>query len=147
MQTQNDLHTLSREPVVVDQASRALYALATRVASTDCTVLINGEPEKACDEDIGEIAGKLFTNKGIVRLVRMEGVNDPVSITPGVRQRMVRILSRRIGIPHHIEPVPCPAFAVLWIAFGQFRRHDFQCNLSTKAFLHGQVDFGHAAFT
>jgi two-component system response regulator FlrC len=29
--------------VVVDQASRALYALATRVASTDCTVLINGE--------------------------------------------------------------------------------------------------------
>ena len=43
MQTQNDLHNLSREPVVVDQASRALYALATRVAATDCTVLINGE--------------------------------------------------------------------------------------------------------
>jgi two-component system response regulator FlrC len=31
------------EPVVVDQASRALYALAARVAATDCTVLINGE--------------------------------------------------------------------------------------------------------
>jgi len=43
MQTQNDLQTLSREPVVVDAASRALYALASRVASTDCTVLINGE--------------------------------------------------------------------------------------------------------
>ena len=43
MQTQNDNPNLSREPVVVDQASRALYALATRVASTDCTVLINGE--------------------------------------------------------------------------------------------------------
>jgi two-component system, response regulator FlrC len=43
MQTQNDIHTLSREPVVVDSTSRALYALATRVASTDCTVLINGE--------------------------------------------------------------------------------------------------------
>jgi len=43
MQTQNDYPNLSREPVVVDAASRALYALATRVASTDCTVLINGE--------------------------------------------------------------------------------------------------------
>jgi len=43
MQTQNDLQNLSREPVVVDPASRALYALAARVASTDCTVLINGE--------------------------------------------------------------------------------------------------------
>jgi two-component system, response regulator FlrC len=43
MQTQNNYQNLSREPVVVDQASRALYALATRVASTDCTVLINGE--------------------------------------------------------------------------------------------------------
>ncbi len=34
---------LDREPVVVDRGSRALYALATRVAATDCTVLINGE--------------------------------------------------------------------------------------------------------
>jgi len=43
MQTQNEFQPLSREPVVVDPTSRALYALATRVASTDCTVLINGE--------------------------------------------------------------------------------------------------------
>jgi two-component system response regulator FlrC len=32
-----------REPVMVDQNTRALYALAARVAATDCTVLINGE--------------------------------------------------------------------------------------------------------
>ena len=43
MQTQTELLTQAREPVVVDQASRALYALAARVAATDCTVLINGE--------------------------------------------------------------------------------------------------------
>jgi two-component system response regulator FlrC len=42
MQTQNE-QPLVREPVVVDQTSRALYALAARVAATDCTVLINGE--------------------------------------------------------------------------------------------------------
>jgi two-component system response regulator FlrC len=42
MQTQNE-QILLRDPVVVDQASRALYALAARVAATDCTVLINGE--------------------------------------------------------------------------------------------------------
>jgi two-component system response regulator FlrC len=43
MQTQTEFQNLSREPVVVDSASRALYALSARVAATDCTVLINGE--------------------------------------------------------------------------------------------------------
>jgi two-component system, response regulator FlrC len=43
MQTSNDFPTPVREPVIVDNASRALYALAARVAATDCTVLINGE--------------------------------------------------------------------------------------------------------
>jgi two-component system response regulator FlrC len=42
MQTQNEQVQL-RDPVVVDHTSRALYALAARVAATDCTVLINGE--------------------------------------------------------------------------------------------------------
>jgi two-component system response regulator FlrC len=43
METHNDNPILVRAPVVVDNASRALYALAARVAQTDCTVLINGE--------------------------------------------------------------------------------------------------------
>src|SRR6187549_1524956 len=43
MQTNNENLVLDREPVVVDRSSRALYALAARVAATDCTVLINGE--------------------------------------------------------------------------------------------------------
>lgn len=43
MQKQNDIPTLVCEPIVVDAATRALYALATRVAATDCTVMINGE--------------------------------------------------------------------------------------------------------
>jgi two-component system response regulator FlrC len=43
MQTNNELPVLDREPIVVDRASRALYQLATRVAATDCTVLLNGE--------------------------------------------------------------------------------------------------------
>jgi two-component system response regulator FlrC len=43
MQTPNETLTQLREPVVVDGATRALYALAARVATTDCTVLISGE--------------------------------------------------------------------------------------------------------
>jgi len=43
MQTQNETLTPVREPVVVDAITRALYALAARVAATDCTVLIGGE--------------------------------------------------------------------------------------------------------
>jgi two-component system response regulator FlrC len=43
METSNEILTPLREPVIVDSASRALYALAARVAATDCTVLVNGE--------------------------------------------------------------------------------------------------------
>ncbi len=43
MQTNTDAPVLDREPVVIDRNTRALYALAARVAATDCTVLINGE--------------------------------------------------------------------------------------------------------
>jgi two-component system, response regulator FlrC len=43
MHNSNENLTLQREPVVVDASTRALYALAARVASTDCTVLLNGE--------------------------------------------------------------------------------------------------------
>jgi two-component system, response regulator FlrC len=43
MQNQNETLTQLRDPVVVDATTRALYALAARVASTDCTVLISGE--------------------------------------------------------------------------------------------------------
>jgi two-component system, response regulator FlrC len=43
MQTQNETLTPVREPVIVDAVTRALYALAARVAVTDCTVLIGGE--------------------------------------------------------------------------------------------------------
>lgn len=43
MANNDELPQLSRAPVIVDAASRALYALAARVATTDCTVLVNGE--------------------------------------------------------------------------------------------------------
>jgi two-component system, response regulator FlrC len=43
MQTPNETLTQIREPVVVDATTRSLYALAARVATTDCTVLISGE--------------------------------------------------------------------------------------------------------
>jgi two-component system, response regulator FlrC len=43
MQIQNETLTPVRQPVIVDAITRALYALAARVAVTDCTVLIGGE--------------------------------------------------------------------------------------------------------
>jgi len=43
MQNNEALSPQAREPVIVDAASRNLYQLASRVAGTDCTVLINGE--------------------------------------------------------------------------------------------------------
>jgi two-component system, response regulator FlrC len=43
MNQHNELQPSHREPVVVASSSRALFALASRVAATDCTVMIFGE--------------------------------------------------------------------------------------------------------
>ena len=51
------------------------------------------------------IAGNLFTEKLVIRLVFIEGVNDVVTIAPGVRTPVVLLESCGVGIARDVHPM------------------------------------------
>ncbi len=58
------------------------------------------------------IPGELFHDESVVGLVLVERANDVIAIRPGIRARLVHFEPVDFGEPHHIEPMPRPAFAV-----------------------------------
>ena len=58
------------------------------------------------------IAGELFDDELVVRLVLVECANDVIAIRPGVRARLVHFEAVRLREAHHVEPMPRPALAV-----------------------------------
>ena len=59
-----------------------------------------------------EVAGELLAEELVVGLVAVEGVDHPVAVPPGVRQRVVAVLAGGVGVADEVEPVPAPALAV-----------------------------------
>ena len=60
-----------------------------------------------------QIAGKLPDCKLVIRHVRIERVDHPVSPRPH-RAFIVTLIAIGIGVPSGIEPCPCHAFAIGW---------------------------------
>ena len=58
------------------------------------------------------IAGNLFLDEPRVRFVFVERTNNIIAIRPGVGPQLVLVVPAGVGVLHHIEPVPAPAFAV-----------------------------------
>src|ERR1700722_14142616 len=58
------------------------------------------------------VAGQLLRDKPIVRLIGIEGIDDVVAISPGIRNRIVRRFTSGIGIANHIEPISSPFLAI-----------------------------------
>jgi hypothetical protein len=59
------------------------------------------------------IAGELFADELVVRLVAVEGPHHVIAIPPGVAAFKVVGKPRRIGVPHHVQPVLGHALAVV----------------------------------
>ena len=59
-----------------------------------------------------QVAGDLLAEELIVGQVAVERANDPVAIPVRLRHGIVRGVAARVGVAHHIEPVPAPALAV-----------------------------------
>src|SRR5262249_51118922 len=57
------------------------------------------------------VAGKLFGNEAIKRLILIEGVNDIIAVAPGAWLGPVALVTVRFGIAGYIEPVQGPALA------------------------------------
>ena len=114
-------------------AARAIHGEAEEGASEIVDRVLDGEvlrvvvharAEAACVGDVAggddlivrargqQIAGDLRAHKLIVRQVGIEGRDDPVAILVHLRDGKIRVVAGGVGVAHHVEPVPAPAFAV-----------------------------------
>ena len=59
------------------------------------------------------VPGNLLDDELIVRHVTVECLHHPVPILPGKRLFLIAFISTGIRVACKIEPVPCPAFAIL----------------------------------
>src|SRR2546427_219893 len=59
------------------------------------------------------VAGDLFADEAVVRLVIVERFDDVIAITPGIGSRLVGFEPFAFGVARQIQPMPRPAFAVM----------------------------------
>ena len=59
------------------------------------------------------VAGELFLHKTGVGLILVEGADDIVAVGPGIGPQLILVVAAGVGVLHHIQPVPAPAFAVM----------------------------------
>ncbi len=60
-----------------------------------------------------QIAGELLDEELVVRQIAIEGVDDVVAIPPGELHHRVGVVRGRLGVAHHVEPMPGPTLAVM----------------------------------
>jgi hypothetical protein len=60
-----------------------------------------------------EVAGELFADELVERLVLIERLHDVVPIPPGVFVRKIYFESIRIGVARYIQPVAPPTLAIV----------------------------------
>ena len=60
-----------------------------------------------------DVAGELFADKLIERLVVLEGVDHIVAVEASFGDGIVGVVAGRVGVAHDVEPVASPAFAVV----------------------------------
>src|SRR5262245_21849403 len=60
-----------------------------------------------------QVARDLLAEELVVGLVGIEGVDDPVAVSPGLGVDEVPLLARALGVPGDVQPVPAPPLAVL----------------------------------
>ena len=60
------------------------------------------------------IAGKLHASELVVGHVRVEGTDQPVAVVPGMLPRIVVFVAIAFTETSDVQPVPRPAFPVVW---------------------------------
>ena len=58
-----------------------------------------------------QITRQLFTGKPIKRKVTIEGIDHPVTISPGKRTNPIFLVAIAVGVARQVQPVPPPALA------------------------------------
>src|SRR5687768_2134566 len=61
-----------------------------------------------------KVTGQLFEEESVKGQVRIDGLDDPVSIAPGFPEQKILVQSVRVSVAGQIQPVPAPAPAEFW---------------------------------
>ena len=139
---------------VLHTAPKALHAaalvmLVVSVADPFLTATeeVSGSVESRVRIDL--VAGDLFLHESVERFVGIEGVDDPVSISPQRGPVVILAVSVRFGIPHEIQPVPGLSLAVtravqqvidqFHVSIGRFIV-DESINLGGRRWQSGQIE-------
>ena len=76
--------------------------------------------EHPCGDDrarvilVEDISSELLCDEVRVGFVLVERADDPVPVRPGVRARLVLVITVGVGVVDDVEPVSCPTFTVAW---------------------------------
>ena len=62
---------------------------------------------------LDQVARNLNLYKSVVGNVIVEGLNDPVPVSPCQRNGVIGIIAGRVGITHKIQPVSSPTLAIM----------------------------------
>ena len=60
-----------------------------------------------------QVAGQVLADELIVGHVVIESADQVVAILPGVGNCKVELVALRLGVAHHVEPMPRPALAIM----------------------------------
>ena len=60
------------------------------------------------------VASNLFPHKLIVGQAVVERLDDPITVTPGVGDRVIRLVTSRFTVADNIEPVSGKTLSVVW---------------------------------
>lgn len=61
-----------------------------------------------------QVACELLLEKQVIGFVAIEGLNDVVPVTPGMRVEQIDFLAAALGVAGDVQPVACPALAKAW---------------------------------
>ena len=105
-------HRGRRDHVVESIVDRHFLVGSNGVKSTEAE---EGRCDLCARIRIGDlIPGELFGNELIVGQIPVEGIDDVVAVAPGEFLELVTLITFGLGVARDIEPVPPPAFAILW---------------------------------
>ena len=76
--------------------------------------VVSRRNDAVCRDFVEFVTGELFTNELRIRFVLVKRANDIITITPHKRLGVIALKTICLRVTHEIEPMPCPAFAVMW---------------------------------
>ena len=62
---------------------------------------------------LDEVAGDLLSNELVVWQIVIEGLHDPIAVTPDIWNRKVKLMAAGLAVANHIQPMPRETFPIV----------------------------------